>query len=104
MRANGQNSIRLVIAAYNEAAVIGVVVADLIACGHSVVVVDDGSIDATASIAGMAGGSCRRHPINLGQGAALGMVIEFALRRGADYIVTFDADGQHRAGDVAALI
>ena len=69
-----------------------------------VVVVDDGSIDATASIAGSAGAIVVPHPINLGQGAALQTGIEFALRRGADCIVTFDADGQHRAGDVAALI
>ena len=104
MRVEPQNSIWLVIAAYNEAAVIGVVVADLIGCGHSVVVVDDGSIDATASIAGSAGAIVVPHPINLGQGAALQTGIEFALRRGADTIVTFDADGQHRASDVAALI
>ena len=45
-----------------------------------------------------------RHKTNLGQGAALHTGIEFALRKGAEYIVTFDADGQHRAQDVDRLI
>jgi glycosyltransferase involved in cell wall biosynthesis len=45
-----------------------------------------------------------RHPINLGQGAGLQTGIEFALREGADVIVTFDADGQHRASDITVLI
>jgi glycosyltransferase involved in cell wall biosynthesis len=45
-----------------------------------------------------------RHPINLGQGAALQTGIEFALACGAELIVTFDADGQHRTADVTRLI
>jgi polyprenyl-phospho-N-acetylgalactosaminyl synthase len=94
----------VVVAAYNEASVVGRLVADLIAHGHRVVVVDDGSTDATGSIALSAGAIVVTHPANLGQGAALQTGIAFALRRGAETIVTFDADGQHRAGDVAALL
>jgi polyprenyl-phospho-N-acetylgalactosaminyl synthase len=94
----------VVVAAYNEAAVIGRVVSELIGCGHRVVVVDDGSTDATGALALAAGAAVLTHPINLGQGAALQTGIAFALRRGADTIVTFDADGQHRAGDAAVLI
>ena len=45
-----------------------------------------------------------RHPVNLGQGAALQTGIEYALREGADVIVTFDADGQHRVADIDVLI
>jgi len=45
-----------------------------------------------------------RHPVNLGQGAALQTGIEFALQKGADVIVTFDADGQHRVADIENLI
>jgi glycosyltransferase involved in cell wall biosynthesis len=44
------------------------------------------------------------HPVNLGQGAALATGIAFALSRGADYLVTFDSDGQHRVSDIARLI
>src|ERR1051325_6178059 len=45
-----------------------------------------------------------RPPNNRGQGAALQTSIEFALSRGAEYIVTFDADGQHQVGDISRLI
>jgi glycosyltransferase involved in cell wall biosynthesis len=45
-----------------------------------------------------------RHPVNLGQGAALQTGITYALRRGADLVVTFDADGQHRVADIPLLI
>jgi polyprenyl-phospho-N-acetylgalactosaminyl synthase len=104
MHAEAQNSIWLVVAAYNEAAVIGQVVSDLTGHGYRVVVVDDGSADATGSAAGSAGAIVITHLVNLGQGAALQTGIAFALRRGADAVVTFDADGQHRASDVALLI
>ena len=44
------------------------------------------------------------HHINLGQGAALQTGITFALERGANYIVTFDADGQHRVEDALSAL
>ena len=84
----------VVIAAYNEAPVIASVVADVKRAGYRIVVVDDGSTDATGAVSAEAGDVVVRHPINLGQGAALKTGIEFALRQGADVIVTFDADGQ----------
>jgi glycosyltransferase involved in cell wall biosynthesis len=93
-----------VIAAYNEARVIERVIADVRHCGFSAVLVDDGSSDATAEVAERVGAVVVRHPVNLGQGAALQTGIEFALRKGADVIVTFDADGQHRATDIAGLV
>jgi glycosyltransferase involved in cell wall biosynthesis len=97
-------SIWLVVPAFNEAAVIGRVVADLLWHGYRTVVVDDGSSDDTGRNAGAAGAIVVTHPINLGQGAALQTGIAFALRQGAETIVTFDADGQHRAADVALLV
>ena len=96
--------ISLVIAAYNEARVIAGVVAGVIRAGYDVVVVDDGSSDRTRDLAAAAGAVVLRHPINLGQGAALQTGIEFALRQGADIVVTFDADGQHRIADAARLV
>jgi len=80
------------------------VIADVRHCGFSAVLVDDGSSDATAEVAERVGAVVVRHPVNLGQGAALQTGIEFALRKGADVIVTFDADGQHRATDIAGLV
>ena len=104
MQAGHARNVWVVIAAYNEASVIARVIADVRRCGLDVVLVDDGSVDATAEIAERAGAVVVRHPVNLGQGAALQTGIEFALQRSADVIVTFDADGQHRAADIAGLI
>ncbi|HTR54289.1 MAG TPA: glycosyltransferase family 2 protein [Kofleriaceae bacterium] len=92
------------VAAYNEEAAIAAVVGDLARAGWNVVVVDDGSHDDTASSASTAGAIVLRHAINRGQGAALQTGIDFALARGAKRLVTFDADGQHDAGDLPALI
>lgn len=70
----------------------------------NVVVVDDGSSDNTGDEAAQAGAHVVRHPINLGQGAALGTGIRYALRQQAQFIVTFDADGQHQPEDIAVLV
>jgi polyprenyl-phospho-N-acetylgalactosaminyl synthase len=94
----------VVIAAYNEARAIGRVLAGLGEFPYRVVVVDDGSTDATGEIALRAGAEVLRHPINLGQGAALQTGIEYALLRGASHVVTFDADGQHRPEDIGGLL
>jgi glycosyltransferase involved in cell wall biosynthesis len=94
----------VVIAAYNEASVIASVVSDVQRAGYRAVVVDDGSSDETAAVASRAGAVVVRHPINLGQGAGLQTGITFALAEGADLIVTFDADGQHRAAEIATLL
>jgi glycosyltransferase involved in cell wall biosynthesis len=96
--------IHVVIAAYNEAAVIARVIMEVRRAGYAVVVVDDGSSDDTGGIARAAGASLVRHPFNLGQGAALQTGIDFALLQGAEVVVTFDADGQHRAGDISRLV
>jgi glycosyltransferase involved in cell wall biosynthesis len=99
-----RSRIWVVVAAYNEATVIAKVAADVQSAGYSLVVVDDGSQDGTAHAAEAAGAAVVRHPINLGQGASLQTGIEYVLSRGAEFVVTFDADGQHRASDIAGLI
>lgn len=93
----------VVIPAHNEATVIGGVIAEVKECYSNVVVVDDGSRDATGEIARRTGVYVVRHVINRGQGAALQTGIEFALSAGADIIVTFDADGQHDVADISRL-
>ena len=94
----------VVIPAFNEAPVIGGVVAGVRALFPRVLVVDDASDDDTAAIARAAGAYTATHPINLGQGAALQTGFEAALARGARYVVTFDADGQHDPAEAAAMV
>lgn len=95
----------IVIAAYNEEKSIANVLKDLSANGwKNVVVVDDGSRDKTSEMAKKHTKHVVRHLINRGQGAALKSGIQYALNEGADIIVTFDADGQHRSEDIPALI
>jgi glycosyltransferase involved in cell wall biosynthesis len=94
----------VVIPAYNEGRAITAVVAGVCRAGYNVVVVDDGSRDNTSDAAASAGARIVRHPINLGQGAALQTGIDYALARNAEIIVTFDADGQHRPSEIARLI
>lgn len=66
---------------------------------------DDGSSDDTAGTARRAGAHVVRHPVNLGQGAAIQTGVEFARSRpDARLFVTFDADGQHRVVDVVQMI
>jgi glycosyltransferase involved in cell wall biosynthesis len=95
----------VVLAAYNEAPAIGPVLDDLVAtCPDAcIVVVDDGSSDGTAGIASRYPVRVLRHVVNRGQGAALATGFEYALARGAEILVTFDADGQMAASDIARV-
>lgn len=93
-----------VVPAFREEAVIGEVVREVLAAGYPVIVVDDGSPDETGSTALRAGAHVVRHPINLGQGAAIETGLQYAIAQGADVIVTFDADGQHQVDDATAMI
>ena len=102
--ADAPDGVFVVVPAYNEAPAIGAVLQELRAAYRHIVVVDDGSTDGTLETARAYATFVLRHPINCGQGAALQTGIEFALLHGAEYIVTFDADGQHRIEDIAALL
>ncbi|MFZ0832305.1 MAG: glycosyltransferase family 2 protein [Mycobacterium sp.] len=95
----------IVVPAFNEAAVIGEVIADLRVAFDHVVCVDDGSRDDTGARALRAGAHLVRHPVNLGQGAAIQTGVEYSRSHpGAEVFVTFDADGQHRVKDVVRMI
>ena len=94
----------VVVPAYNEGSAVHDVVREIRLDFPHVVVVDDGSRDATAAEAKKAGAVVLRHVLNRGQGAALQTGIDYCLRRGADVVVTFDADGQHRVEDVHRML
>ena len=94
----------IIIPAFNEETRLAIVLHGLRDKTFSIVVVDDGSGDRTASVAKNAGAVVLRHLINRGQGAALRTGIQFALEHGAEEIITFDADGQHQPEDLSLLI
>lgn len=98
------HSLYVVVPAYREAEVIAQTVTALTDCIEHVVVVDDCSPDDTGARARAAGASVLRHPINLGQGAALQTGITYALACDAKYIATFDADGQHSVTDLETML
>ncbi len=85
----------MLIPACNAQATIGLLVSELEGRGLDVVVVDDGSRDATAETARSLGAKIVRHPKNLGKGRALRSGFEYILRSGYDGVITLDADGQH---------
>ena len=94
----------VLVAAFNEGAVIGRVVLELLSHFENVVVVDDGSEDDTVAVAAAAGAHVVRHPVNLGQGAAIQTGLDYALSKNAKYLVTFDADGQHAIEDALTML
>src|SRR6202007_700435 len=95
----------VIVRCYNEARVVGDVITDLRQVFPNIVGVDDGSSDASAQIMARAGASVVRHAVNLGAGAALQTGLHYALLDGkAQYFVCFDADGQHRVSDAAAMV
>jgi glycosyltransferase involved in cell wall biosynthesis len=104
MHVTPSDAVWIVCPAFNEARTIAAVLTGLTAHGYRVVVVDDGSRDNTREIAERLAAAVVSHPMNLGQGAALATGVAFASARGAEYIVTFDSDGQHRVSDIARLI
>ena len=99
------NNAFIVIAAYNEEKRIHRVIASLKNAGyHNIIIVDDGSKDRTCEHATNTGAIVLRHILNRGQGASLKTGIDYSLLCGAEIIVTFDADGQHRVEDLPAMI
>ena len=94
------------IPAWNEQASISGVIADVRKAlpDADILVVDDGSTDATTATARESGVLVATLPFNQGLGAALQTGYLFALREGYDYCAHLDADGQHPATEVARLL
>jgi glycosyltransferase involved in cell wall biosynthesis len=93
----------IVIPAFNEAASLRSLVETLLgaATWHEVMVIDDGSTDATADVALAAGARVIRHPYNKGNGAAVKSGVREAT---GCFILIVDADGQHRPTDATRLV
>lgn len=104
-----ENEVCAVIPTYQNAKTLLKVVADVHRVVDTVFVVDDGSNDGTAALLDKATGNERpekvlTHPKNCGKGAALKTGLTYARQQGFRYAVTVDADGQHRANDIPALL
>lgn len=93
-----------VVPCFNEGATIAALVVALRQYLPLVVVVDDGSTDDTAIAAGDAGATVIRHRQNLGKGAALRSGLSRARKRGFEWVVTLDGDGQHVPADLPAFL
>jgi glycosyltransferase involved in cell wall biosynthesis len=94
-----------VVPALDAAETLGAVLDDLRATlGIPVLVVDDGSADATGDVARSHGADVLRHARNRGKGAALRTGLLEASRRGLDAIVTVDADGQHPGASARVVL
>lgn len=95
----------VVVPLYNEATVVGRVVAELSGHFDHIVCVDDKSTDDSAAAARAAGARVLQHPVNLGQGAALQTGFSYVSGQpSARFVITFDADGQHRIEDALAML
>ncbi|MFZ1655199.1 MAG: glycosyltransferase family 2 protein [Candidatus Moraniibacteriota bacterium] len=96
----------IVLPAWNESQMLSDVLHEIQSAGHrQIIVVDDGSRDATFSVAQATPGVIAlRHRLNRGKGAATKTGIEAAKLLGADIIVTMDSDGQHNPADISRLV
>ena len=98
-----RSRVGIVIPALNESATISGVVKSALAYG-SPIVVDDGSIDDTASYARKAGAIVVSHEQNLGYDEALNSGFKKAAERNSEIVITLDADGQHDPDLMASFI
>ena len=89
---------------FNEERCIGSVVLKTKKFVSSVIVIDDGSTDATAEVAEAAGASVHQHDRNRGYGAAIRSALEKGKQLGADVLVIVDGDGQHDPKDIPKLV
>jgi polyprenyl-phospho-N-acetylgalactosaminyl synthase len=95
----------VVIPVFNEAQVLESVLESVLPVFPNVVCVDDGSRDGSVEAVLRTRAHLVRHPVNLGQGAALQTGLAYARAQpGAQYFITFDADGQHRLEDATAML
>ena len=98
--------ILVLIPAYNEAARIAIVIEGIrrVVPDYDILVVDDGSIDATAIVAQSAGATVVSHPFNMGYGVAIQTGYKYALANGYKFLAQVDGDGQHDPAFIPSLL
>lgn len=100
----GDSAIFIIIPSFNEELILRSTVEPLLQKGYDIVVVDDGSIIEQAKFITELPVTVIRQQQNLGQGAALETGTQYALAKGASYIIHFDADGQHDYSAIERLL
>jgi glycosyltransferase involved in cell wall biosynthesis len=98
------DQILVIVPVYNEGAEMLRTITQLIDAGYKVIVVDDGSATPIKESIAHLPVTILRHRVNLGQGAALQTAFAFAKKLHPFVVITFDADGQHDANDIPAMI
>ena len=105
-----KDDVYLVVPAYNEEKTVSEIIEGIAKEGYNVLLVNDGSADNTLELAIESKRKCPdkifivSHMINRGLGAALNTGMEAAIKKDAQYIITFDADGQHAIEDISKVI
>jgi glycosyltransferase involved in cell wall biosynthesis len=99
-----KSNVLVLVPAFNEQASVGSVIRNLRDHQFNVLLISDGSTDATASIAWASGSKVLELPINLGVGGALRAGFKYAHRNGFEAVVQVDADGQHPVSEIENLI
>jgi len=99
------NATGVILPGYNVARHVAAVIAEIRALDPDIriLVVDDGSGDRTAAVAGDAGAEVIAHDVNRGKGAALATGFAWAVAEKLDWVYTMDADGQHLPAEMAAF-
>ena len=105
MISSGQ-SVLVIVPAYDEEGAVGHVVKSVLeVLGDTpIIVIDDGSQDATAEVATAAGAEVFRLPHHLGLGGTVQTGYRFAFEQGFDRVVRVDGDGQHNPRDIPTLL
>jgi glycosyltransferase involved in cell wall biosynthesis len=102
--AKQKHKIIVAIPAYNEEQFIGDIITRAKKYADKIIVVDDGSTDATSKVARAAGAEVIRHRKNQGAGAATKTAFKVAKRGRVDILVTIDGDGQHNPDEIPQLL
>ncbi|MDO5851420.1 MAG: glycosyltransferase family 2 protein [Methanobacteriaceae archaeon] len=101
-----KKKIYIILPSYNEEKTLEEVVEELVLRGFNILIIDDGSSDNTSVIGQKLKNKYKnvvfyyRHMINIGLGGAIKTGIKAGLEKGADILITFDADGQHNPDDL----
>jgi glycosyltransferase involved in cell wall biosynthesis len=106
MRNFDKNRILVIMPAWNEADCVGATVSEVLSLDepYDVLVVNDGSTDATSTIASDAGATVLNLPFNLGVGGAMRAGFKYAQRLGYKTVIQVDADGQHDPRNIREVL